>query len=79
MFWTDFEKILKYQTFSESRVVPWEEIDKQIGRRTDMTKLIVTFLIFANLPFSPTVPPSAVRCSRVVTRVETPGGESWKV
>ena len=29
--------------------------------------------------FSPTVPPSAAGCSRVVTRVETPGGESWKV
>ena len=52
MFWTDFEKILKYQTFSESRVVPWEEIDKQIGRRTDMTKLIVPFRIFVNLPLA---------------------------
>jgi len=29
--------------------------------------------------FSPTVPPSAAGCSRVVTRVETPGGESWNV
>jgi len=28
--------------------------------------------------FSPTVPPSAAGCSRVVTRVETSGGESWK-
>jgi hypothetical protein len=26
-----------------------------------------------------TVPPSATGCSRVVTRVETPGGESWNV
>ena len=29
--------------------------------------------------FSPTVPPSGAGCSRVVTRVETPGGESWNV
>jgi len=29
--------------------------------------------------FSATVPPSAAECSRVVTRVETPGGESWNV
>jgi len=29
--------------------------------------------------FSPTVPPSATGCSRMVTRVETPGGESWNV
>jgi len=29
--------------------------------------------------FSPTVLPSAVGCSRVVTRLETPGGESWNV
>jgi len=29
--------------------------------------------------FSPTVPPSAAGCSRVVTRVETPGSESWNV
>jgi hypothetical protein len=27
--------------------------------------------------FSPTVPPSAVGYSRVVTGVETPGGENW--
>jgi len=29
--------------------------------------------------FSPTVPPSAAGCYRVVTRVETPGVESWNV
>jgi len=29
--------------------------------------------------FSLTVPPSAVGCSRLVTRVETPGGESWNI
>jgi len=29
--------------------------------------------------FSPTVSPSAAGCSRVVTSVETPGGESWNV
>jgi len=29
--------------------------------------------------FSPTVPPSAAGCSRVVTWMETPGGESWNV
>jgi len=29
--------------------------------------------------FSPTVPPSAARCSRVVTHAETPGGESWNL
>jgi hypothetical protein len=29
--------------------------------------------------FSPTVLSSAVGCSRVVTRVETTGGESWNV
>jgi len=29
--------------------------------------------------FSPTVPTSAAGCSPVVTRVETPGGESWNV
>jgi hypothetical protein len=29
--------------------------------------------------FSPTLPTSAAGWSRVVTRVETPGGESWNV
>jgi len=29
--------------------------------------------------FSPTVPPSAAVCSRVVIRVEISGGESWNV
>ena len=27
--------------------------------------------------FSPTVPPSAAGCSRVLTSVKTPGGEIW--
>jgi len=29
--------------------------------------------------FSPTVPPSAAGCSRVLARVKTVGGKSWKV
>jgi len=41
----------------------------------------VEIRILGKIPghFSPTVPPSAVGRSRVVTRVETLRGESWNI
>ena len=41
--------------------------------------LNVTWISAFRQHFSPTVPPSAAGCSRMVTRVETPGDESWNV
>jgi hypothetical protein len=50
MFVTDFQKILKYQISCKS--VQWKMSCSYgwMDRKTDMTKLIVTFYNFANMP-----------------------------
>jgi len=54
MFWIDVRKLLKYQILWKS--VAWKpSCSMRTDGQSDMTKLIVTILNFANVPQNPAV------------------------